>query len=357
LAEESTDKSQKTEDPTQKRLDDARKKGDLAKSQDVPIWFLFMGAAAVLAGAEPLARAIAAPLTSMLDHPHAFQLSGGGAVRLARDVVFAVGGPVLVVLGVFFVAALGGHLAQHMPLWTTEKMKPDLSKLDPLKGVGRMFGPQGWMNLAKSILKILAVSIAIGYAIWPDRDLMAKSGELEPVVLLAALQDAAGRLMIAALVVVGVVAAIDYLWQRQSFMSRMKMSKQEIKDEFKQSEGDPHIKAKLRQIRMERSRKRMLAAVPTSTVIVTNPTHYSVALRYDPEKDAAPVCVAKGVDELALRIREVAKGAEVPIIENVPLARALYATVEVDETVPREHFEAVAKVISFVMGTAKGRRR
>jgi flagellar biosynthetic protein FlhB len=354
---EDTDKSQKTEEPTQKRLDDARKKGDLAKSQDVPIWFLFMGAAAILAGAEPLARSIAGPLTSMLDHPHAFQLSGGGATRLARDVVIAIGGPLLVVLGVFAVAALAGHLSQHRPLWTTEKMKPDISKLDPLKGIGRMFGPQGWMNLAKSILKIIAVSVAVGYAIWPDRDLVVKSGELEPVALLAALQSMGGRLMIAALVAVGVVAAIDYLWQRQSFMSRMRMSMQEIKDEFKQSEGDPHIKAKLRQIRMERSRKRMLAAVPTATVVITNPTHYSVALRYDPEKDAAPVCVAKGVDDLAMRIREVAKGADVPLIENVPLARALFATVEVDETVPREHFEAVAKVISFVMSTAKGRRR
>lgn len=356
MAEE-TDKSQKTEEPTPKRLEDARKKGDIAKSQDVPVWFLFMGAAAVLAGAEPLARSIASPLTSMLDHPHAFQLSGGGAARLARDLVISIGGPLLVVMGVFFVAALAGHIAQHRPLWTTEKMKPDISKLDPLKGIGRMFGPQGWMNLAKSILKVIAVSAAIGYAIWPDRDIIVKSGELEPIALLATLQASAGRLMIAAVVVVGVLAAIDYLWQRQSFMSRMRMSKQEIKDEYKQSEGDPHIKAKLRQIRMERSRKRMLAAVPTSTVIITNPTHYSVALRYDPEKDAAPVCVAKGVDELALRIREVGKGADVPIVENVPLARALYATVDVDETVPREHFEAVAKVISFVMATAKGRRR
>ncbi len=356
MAEE-TDKDQKTEEPTPKRLEDARKKGDIVKSQDVPIWFLFMGAAAILAGAEPLARSIASPLTSMLDHPHAFQLTGGGAVRLARDVVITIGIPLGVILGVFFVAALAGHLAQSMPLWTTEKMKPDISKLDPLKGIGRMFGPQGWMNLLKSILKIIAISVALGYAVWPDRDLMIKSGELEPVALLAALQESAGRLMIAALVAVGVLAAIDYVWQRQSFMSRMKMSRQEIKDEHKQSEGDPHIKAKLRQIRMERSRKRMLAAVPTATVIVTNPTHYSVALRYDPEKDAAPICVAKGVDELALRIREVAKGAEVPIVENVPLARALYAAVDVDETVPREHFEAVAKVISFVLGTAKGRRR
>jgi flagellar biosynthetic protein FlhB len=137
----------------------------------------------------------------------------------------------------------------------------------------------------------------------------------------------------------------------------MRMSRQELRDETKQSEGDPHIRARLRAIRLERSRKRMLAAVPKATVVITNPTHYSVALRYLPDKDAAPVCVAKGVDDLALRIREVAREHDVPLVENVPLARALFATVDIDEPVPREHFEAVAKVIGFVMNTAKRRRR
>ncbi|RZJ92501.1 MAG: flagellar biosynthesis protein FlhB, partial [Brevundimonas sp.] len=141
------------------------------------------------------------------------------------------------------------------------------------------------------------------------------------------------------------------------FAQRMKMSKEEVKEDYKQSEGDPHVKAKLKQIRMQRSRQRMMQNVPTATVIVTNPTHYSVALRYEPDKgDAAPICVAKGVDALALRIREVAKEHKVPIVENVPLARALYAAVDIDETIPREHFEAAAKVIGFVMqGRKKGR--
>ena len=140
------------------------------------------------------------------------------------------------------------------------------------------------------------------------------------------------------------------------FAKRMRMTKEELKEDYKQSEGDPHVKAKLKQIRMQRSRKRMMQAVPTATVIVTNPTHYSVALRYEPDKgDAAPICVAKGVDALAMKIREVAREHDVPIVENVPLARALYAAVDVDETIPREHFEAAAKVIGFVM--QKRRRR
>jgi flagellar biosynthetic protein FlhB len=170
-------------------------------------------------------------------------------------------------------------------------------------------------------------------------------------------QAIAGRLLLASIVVVGLIAALDFLWQRWSFMRRMRMSRRELRDETKQAEGDPHIRARLRQIRLERSRKRMLTAVPKATVVITNPTHYSVALRYLPESDAAPVCLAKGVDELALRIREKAKEHNVPLVENVALARALFATVEVDQHVPREHFEAVAKVIGFVMNTAKGRKK
>ena len=167
----------------------------------------------------------------------------------------------------------------------------------------------------------------------------------------------AGRLFFASLIVVGAIAALDYFFQRQSFMQRMRMSRRDLQDETKQSEGDPAIRARLRAIRMERSRRRMLAAVPNATVIINNPTHYSIALRYDPDKDAAPMCLAKGVDDVALRIREVAAEAGVPMVENVPLARALYASAEIDEYIPREHFEAVAKVIGFVMNTARSRNR
>jgi flagellar biosynthesis protein FlhB len=146
------------------------------------------------------------------------------------------------------------------------------------------------------------------------------------------------------------------LVMRLRFAKRMRMTKEELKEDYKQSEGDPHVKARLRQIRMQRSRQRMMANVPKATVIVTNPTHYSVALRYEPDQgDAAPVCLAKGVDAVALRIREVAREHDVPIVENVPLARALYAAVDIDETIPREHFEAAAKVIGFVMQKRRGR--
>ncbi|HEX5006603.1 MAG TPA: flagellar biosynthesis protein FlhB [Hyphomonadaceae bacterium] len=356
MAEEQ-DNSQKTEEPTQKRLEEARKKGDVAKSQDVPVWFLLLASAAIMAGAGPLATSIARPLVKLLDHPHAFRLADGGAQKLMYEVLMALFVPMAVIFGVIAAASVVGHIVQHRPLWTFEKVKPDLNKLSPMKGFERMFGAQGWMNLLKSALKIGAVFAAMLYAVWPEMTAITEAGRLEAAGILHITQAIAGRLLLAAIVVVGLIAGLDFIWQRWSFMRRMRMSRRELREESKQAEGDPHIKARLRQIRLERSRKRMLSNVPKATVIVTNPTHYSVALRYQPDADAAPVCLAKGVDELALRIREKAKEHNVPIVENVALARALFATVEVDEHIPREHFEAVAKVIGFVMNTAKGRKR
>ena len=354
---EDQDNSQKTEDPTQKRLDEAREKGDIAKSQDVPVWFLMMATAALMAGGGPLAAMIAEPLAKIMDHPHAFKLSDGGAQQLLGNLLMSLALPLGVIFAVIGGASLLGHVIQSRPLWTAEKIKPDLSKLSPGKGLQRMFGAQGWMNLLKSLLKMAAITAAMIYAVWPEAVAITEAGRMNPAGMLAMTQAIAGRLMVAAIVVIGLIAAMDYLYQRWSFMNRMRMSRRDIRDEVKQQEGDPHIRARLRQIRLERSRKRMMQNVQKSTVVITNPTHYSVALRYDPEVDAAPMCMAKGVDEVALRIREKAKEHDIPIIENVPLARALYAVVEVEETIPREHFEAVAKVIGFVMSTSKGKKR
>jgi len=354
---EEQDNSQKTEDPTQKRLEEARRKGDIAKSQDVPIWFLMMAIAGIMAAAGPLAAMIADPLVRIMDHPHAFHLAGGGAQQLMTSLLMSLALPLMVIFAAIAVAGVLGHIVQSRPLWTGEKIKPDLSKLSPMKGLQRMFGMQGWVNLLKSIAKMGAITAAMIYAVWPEATAISESGRLDPSGMLAMTQVIAGRLLLAAVIVVGLIAGGDFIYQRWSFMQRMRMSRRDVRDEVKQQEGDPHIRARLRQIRLERSRKRMMQNVPKSTVVITNPTHYSVALRYDPEKDAAPMCMAKGADEVALRIRELAKEHNIPIVENVPLARALFASVEVEESVPREHFEAVAKVIGFVMNTAKGRRR
>ena len=352
---EDQDESSKTEEPTEKRLADARKKGDVAKSQDVPVWFILLAGAAIIAAAGPIVTGIGRPLHMLVDHPHAFELADGGAQRLAANILLAIAPFMAIVFGILFLFVLVGHLIQSLPLWTGEKIKPDFKKLDPIKGLTRMFGPQGWMNFFKAILKLLAGAFAVGVVLWPSRFAIMKAGEIDVVVLPGLMREKAMQLFLAALIVVGLIAVIDFVWQKQSFMKRMRMSREDIKQETKQTEGDPMVRARLRAIRQERSRKRMLQAVPDATVVITNPTHYSIALKYDPDTTPAPVVVAMGVDHLALRIREAATDAGVPLVENPPLARSLYASAELDEVIPREHFEAVAKVIGFVMRTAENK--
>jgi flagellar biosynthetic protein FlhB len=354
---EGQDESQKTEKPTAKRLEDARKKGDLAKSQDVASWFTLLAGAALVAGAGPLMQSVANPLVSFLDHPHAFSVQGQGGQHLLEAVLMSLAGPLAIMFGVLLVAGAAGHILQAMPVWTAEKIKPKLDKISPIEGFKRLFGAEGWMNLLKAILKMLAVGAAVTFAIWPALDSLTYVGGRELAALPRLIHEIAGRLFLAALIAVGLVAALDFIWQRFSFEKRMRMSLQDIKDETKNTEGDPIIKARLRQIRMERARRRMMAEVPKATVIVTNPTHYAVALRYVRDETPAPICVAKGVDAVALKIREVGKEADVPIIENPPLARALFATAEIDQPIPREHFEAVAKVIGIILSTRRGAGR
>jgi flagellar biosynthetic protein FlhB len=244
---------------------------------------------------------------------------------------------------------LGGNLIQHRPVFTFDRIKPDLSKLSLTKGLKRMFGVEGLMNLGKGMIKIAIVGAAVWTQVWPERNMLESVLDQSPAGVAGDMSHLLFKVLIAALSALAVIAAADYFMQRFRFIQRNRMSKQEIKEEFRQSEGDPAVKAKIRQIRNERSRRRMIAAVPEATVIIMNPTHFAVALKYESGKMAAPVCVAKGVDALALRIRDVAKEHDVPIIENPPLARALHASVEVDQAIPAEHYKAVAQVIGFVM--------
>ncbi len=228
-------------------------------------------------------------------------------------------------------------------------MKLDLTKLSPLAGLKRMFGFEGWMNLLKGLLKIAVVGLAIWTQLWPER------GGLEGILndtaygVSANMMHLLFKVMMASLIALGLIGGADYVVQRFRFIKRNRMSKQEIKDEYKQTEGDPTVKAKVKQIRMERARTRMMAEVPKASVVIMNPTHYAVALKYESGKTAAPICVAKGLDGLALKIREVAEEHGVPVIENPPLARALHASVEIDEAIPPEHYKAVAQIIGYVM--------
>lgn len=356
---EGADPESKTEDASPKKLEDARKKGDVARSQDVGSTLALAGAAAViLMAGGGFATRMAEDLLPFIAAPHTMvgSLEAGGGVQLGARALWSVVPFLAAVMLAVIVGGAGGNLAQSGLIFTAEKIKPKWSKLNPLEGFKRLFGPDGLVQFVKTFIKLIAVGCICWFVLKPHAREIENMAAMSPAMILPLSRDLAIALMGAALVFLSFTAAADYLWQRMSFAKKMRMSKEEVKEEYKQSEGDPHVKARLRQIRAQRGRQRMMQNVPTATVVVTNPTHYSVALRYEPDKgDMAPICVAKGVDALALRIREVATEHEVPIVENVPLARALYAAVDVDQVIPQEHFEAAAKVIGFVM--QKRRRR
>lgn len=356
---EGADPESKTEEATPRKLADARAKGDVAKSMDVGAAASLLGATAVLLGAGGyFASSMAEQLLPFIASPHTMMggLDAGAGVEIGMHALWTITPFLGALMLATIVGGVGGNLAQSGLIFAGDKLKPQWSRLNPLEGFKRIFGPDGLVQFLKTFLKLLAVGFICWMVMKPHVREFENLAAMPPAAILPLARDMAIALMAAALIFLSFTAGADYLWQRFRFNQRMRMSKEELKEDFKQSEGDPHVKAKLKQIRMQRSRQRMMQNVPTATVIVTNPTHYSVALRYEPDKgDAAPICVAKGVDAVALRIREVAREHNVPIVENVPLARALYAAVDIDETIPREHFEAAAKVIGFVFGQRRKR--
>jgi flagellar biosynthetic protein FlhB len=351
------DDSQQTEQPTQKRLEQAREAGDIIKSAEVSTFVLLAGGTLAIAMfGHSLAVGLAGILMQFIEAPDQMAVDGAGLVSLMRDTLLHLAIVLAPFMGVMLVAALAGHVLQSRPTFHLEKLAPDLSKLSLLAGLSRMFGMEGWVNLLKGLIKLAIVGIAIWTQLWPERGMLDAILTQSPQAVMADMSHLLFKILVAALSALLVIAGLDYFIQYLRFMRRNRMSRQEIKEEFRQNEGDPVIKAKVRQIRAERARKRMIADVPKATVVVTNPTHFAVALKYESGKTAAPICVAKGVDALALRIRAVAEEHEVPVIENPPLARALHASVEVDEAIPPEHYKAVAQVIGYVMrlnGTLK----
>ena len=344
------DKSQKTEAATPHKLVEARKKGDIAKSQEIPSWVLLATSVLVMAVfSGPLARNLSGWLSGFFSNPRSIQLDGGGIHILASAIVWKMFGVLAMIIGLLVLAALAGHLMQQGFLWAPDKIQPKISKISPLAGFKRLFGMQSLVNFGKGIGKMTIVGLIAFAVVWPRRELLAGMPYMDVLSLMPIIRDAAIVLLLASVSVFAVIAIADYFYQKHTFLERMKMSRKDVRDEMKNTEGDPHVRARLRQIRSERSQQRMMQAVPDASVVIVNPTHYAVALKYDQNENPAPVCVARGVDEIALRIRKVAEENDIPVIESPPLARALHATTELDHEIPEEHFKAVAKILGFVL--------
>jgi len=354
MSDEAPEQDAKTEDPSQKKLEDAHKKGDVAKSQEVVTWFMLLGSAVIFAAMAPATAAgLADSLKIVLMNADQFELGGAGFGAFFNNLALAMIGTVLIPLVVLSACAILANLIQHRPLLSAEPITPKLSKISPLAGAKRLFSTESLVNFGKGLFKIGIVGAVVIMVVWPERDRLDTMVTADPGMILADFQEIGIKIFIAVLAIVTIIAFADYLYVRQKWWKKLMMTVQETRDEYKQMEGDPQIKGKLRQLRQDRARKRMMAAVPDATVVITNPTHFAVALKYD-KAMKAPKCVAKGADAVAFRIRDLAREHDVPIVENPPLARALFASVDVDDAIPNEHFKAVAEVIGFVMRLKSG---
>jgi flagellar biosynthetic protein FlhB len=346
MADEDTEKSQ---DPSQKRLQEAHDKGDVVKSQEVSTWFLMAGATLiVMAFSGMTSSGIMTTMRGLIANSYDIRVEGPGFVsviaKLGREVIAATALP----LSLLMLAALAGNLVQHQLVWSAEGLKPKFSKISPKAGLGRLVSKQALVNFAKGLAKLGLLGAVIGALLWPERSRLEGMVTVDPSVILAITHVLTVKMLGTVVAILAVIAAMDYFFQYRQWYERQKMSFAELKEEFRQTDGDPAVKGKIRQIRQSRMRKRMMAAVPTASVVITNPTHYAVALRYERGMNA-PICVAKGVDLIARKIREVAGEHGIPIVENPPLARAIHATTEIDQEIQPEHYKAVAEVIGYIM--------
>jgi flagellar biosynthetic protein FlhB len=342
------EKDDRTEEPTQRKLDDAIAKGDVAKSTEINTLFVLGGfTLALMLSSGAIAERLALTLRGFLMNAH--QVPAGAGVLTAAKAALWTGLLALALpAGIVAAAALLGGGMQHRPLWTLQPLTPQFSRISPLAGVKRVFGKEAFVQFAKGLLKILIVGAVATLVLWAERDRLEGLARMQAGATLAAVLHLSLKLLGGVLAAYAFLAAGDAVYQRLSWLQRQRMSKRELKEEYKETEGNPEVKAKLKQIRAARVRRRMMAAVPTATVVIANPTHYAVALRYE-RGMAAPVCVAKGVDALAMRIRALAAEHGVAVVENPPLARVLHAGVEIDREIPVEHYRAVAEVIGAIL--------
>lgn len=346
---DTTDDSQKTEDPTPKKLEEARKKGQIALSREVNNWVMLLaGTIFLMAFAGAMMTEMSFLLKVYIEQAHSLPKAPGGLSVILGESFIQIFKIMMLPLLLLMVAAFCAPFLQIGPLFAPGVIKPDWSKVSIIKGFGRLFSLRSIVEFIKGLLKILIVGAVATIIIMPYLDKFEHLIDLPVIGAMEELYVLVIKMMIGILIVVAIIAGIDLIYQRHEYMKKMRMSRQEIKDEYKQSEGDPMIKGRLRQLRQERARQRIMQAVPEADVVITNPTHFSIALKYNPDESPAPIVIAKGIDETALRIREVAKENDIVLYENKPLARALYDVAEIDEIIPTEHFKAVAEIISYV---------
>ena len=346
---EDADESQKTEEPTFRKIEQARERGNVPSSRELNTWIMLIAATIVFAVLMPTMMSdIAIVLKRFIESPHQVPFDQSGLGDAIVGLLGHVARAMLVPMSVLVLAAIGANVVQKGFLFAPKKLEPKLEAISLKGGLKKIFSATNASEFIKGLIKITIVAVVGVMVLIPQFQRVDTLPMMELPQLLGVMSDLALQLLMVVVSILAVIAGIDVVFQRFQYFKKLRMTKVELKDEFKQAEGDPHIKSKLRQIRTERARLRMMSAIPEADVVVTNPTHFAIALKYKPDEMDAPKCVAKGQDLVALRIREIAEENNIAIVENPPLAQALFAAVEVDVEIPPEHYKAVAEVISYV---------
>ncbi|NLC28686.1 MAG: flagellar biosynthesis protein FlhB [Campylobacteraceae bacterium] len=352
-----SDDQEKTEEPTSKKIEDARKEGNVPKSQDTNSFVTLIVACVVVFF---MFGVLEERTRNLYIYYHDFMGQEITKVVIMQIALVSLRELGLMILPIAFSVAIAGVLASLMQfgfLFTTKSITPDLKKIDPIKGLKNLFSLKKFIEGLKIVLKVVAV---FGVAFY---FLMEFITELPETLFLGLwqqliwLRDKAVILATVMLALFLILSFIDLMFVRYNYFKELRMSKQEIKDEHKQMDGDPQVKSRIRKVQMQMSQKRMMQNIPDADVVITNPTHYAVAVRYNQKKDKAPVVIAKGVDFLALKIKEIALNHDVQIVENPPLARELYKQCDINQAIPENLYKAIAEVLAFVYQSSKRNRR
>ena len=340
---------EKTEKATPKKRQDSRKKGQVAKSQDINttfllffcFLFLFIFGGNMRSSLETLFKTSFTEYIKWdLTENNLHLIFVEGTMEMAKII-----GPIM---GIAVIAGLAANFTQIGFLFTVEPLKMDLKKLDPIQGAKKIFSIRALVELLKSLFKITLIGGITFWIIWMYKDNMMMLSFKTVESALAFFGKSTIIMGFAATLALLAIAVFDYTYQKFDYEKNIKMSKQDIKDEYKNMEGDPLIKSKIKEKQKQMAARRMMSEVPTADVVITNPTHYAIAIKYDESKASAPLVVAKGVDHLALKIREIAKHNGVMQVENRQLARTLYSAIDIGNSIPEEYFQAVAEVLAYV---------
>lgn len=342
--------AEKQHEATPRRLQKAREQGDLPQSRDAQTLAVYVGfGGAMLLGGGWAAARMGATLAAFLEHP--VELAAQLTSPAVPDVLAALGAglapPLLLLLLAPAAMVLALLLAQRGIVFAPARIAWKLSRISPLENARNKYGPRGLVEFAKSAVKLTALGAVTGIAVWSEADRLAQYAGLEPQFAGPLMMHQFGLILTGVLILSAALAGFDVVWQWLSHLSRLRMTHQELKDEGRQAEGDPHMRAQRRERAIQIANNRMLNAVPGADVVVTNPTHFAVALKWNRHDGSAPVCVAKGVDEVARAIRTRAEQAGVPVHEDPPAARTLHGLVEIGQEIPPDLYRAVAAAIVF----------